>query len=241
MFEFLYAFKWFQNQKENQLKAQILYKNIVAQSRSPYFYTNLNVHDSQKGRFELVALHLFLVLKRLKAENSFANDAKMISQFLTDQFVIDMDSSLRQIVRKEGKISKTLKQATQMLYGRVVAYDQAIENQDSYELNKVLCRNIYQIDQVPKSSKMLEILNTYVFKAWSILKTQTLNDLIEQESIVNIESIKDLLNTPNGKPISMAAEITINKNDLQKNDNTIKLKTIKTKKYPSKTTIKKKS
>ena len=44
---------------------QILYGAIVAQARSIAFYTGYGVSDSVEGRFELIVLHLVLVLRRL--------------------------------------------------------------------------------------------------------------------------------------------------------------------------------
>ncbi len=45
-----------------------LYTAAVAQARQPVFYTRLGVPDTVDGRFELVAVHVFLILQRLKAE-----------------------------------------------------------------------------------------------------------------------------------------------------------------------------
>jgi cytochrome b pre-mRNA-processing protein 3 len=45
-----------------------LYSAIVAQARAPVFFTGFGVPDTFDGRFELIALHAFLVLNRLKAE-----------------------------------------------------------------------------------------------------------------------------------------------------------------------------
>ena len=42
-----------------------LYGMIVAQARSRVFYTDYGVPDTVEGRFELMVLHLVLVLSRL--------------------------------------------------------------------------------------------------------------------------------------------------------------------------------
>ena len=44
------------------------HRSIVAQARQPAFYTALGVPDTLDGRFELIALHGFLVMHRLKAD-----------------------------------------------------------------------------------------------------------------------------------------------------------------------------
>ena len=48
--------------------ARVLYGRIVAQARRPEFYTVCGVADTVPGRFEMIALHMFLVLYRLKQE-----------------------------------------------------------------------------------------------------------------------------------------------------------------------------
>ena len=49
-----------------------LYGAIVAQARSPLFYTHYGISDSVEGRFELIVLHLVLVLRRIGAKGAAA-------------------------------------------------------------------------------------------------------------------------------------------------------------------------
>ena len=42
-----------------------LYGMIVAQARSPVFYAGYGVPDTVQGRFDLIVLHLVLILARL--------------------------------------------------------------------------------------------------------------------------------------------------------------------------------
>ena len=41
---------------------------IVAQARSPSFYRDYGVPDTVSGRFDMIVLHLVLVLRRLRSE-----------------------------------------------------------------------------------------------------------------------------------------------------------------------------
>ena len=45
-----------------------LYGMIVAQARSAAFYTSYGVPDTVEGRFDLIVLHLVLLLRRLDGE-----------------------------------------------------------------------------------------------------------------------------------------------------------------------------
>jgi len=57
-----------------------LYGVIVAQARSPAFYTHYGVSDSVEGRFELIVLHLVLVLRRLGAKGGRSFRARPVAR-----------------------------------------------------------------------------------------------------------------------------------------------------------------
>src|ERR1700712_4181038 len=68
---------------------EVIYGMIVAQAREPLFYQDLAVPDTVNGRFDLLVLHLWVVLRRLR---STADGAKQ-SQALFDHFCNDMDAN----------------------------------------------------------------------------------------------------------------------------------------------------
>ena len=49
-----------------QRSADALYMSAVEQARQPEFYSNMGVPDTVDGRFDMIALHVFLILRRLK-------------------------------------------------------------------------------------------------------------------------------------------------------------------------------
>ncbi len=74
--------------------SQVLYERIVAAARQEVFYAQWAVPDTVDGRFDMIALHLFLVLDRLKGEGPAV---EAFRQVLTDTFFQDMDRSLREM------------------------------------------------------------------------------------------------------------------------------------------------
>src|SRR3954451_4318662 len=48
--------------------AELAYRRIVEQARQPGFFLNGDVPDTIDGRFELICLHAFLYLHRLRCE-----------------------------------------------------------------------------------------------------------------------------------------------------------------------------
>ena len=70
------------------------YDEIVKQARRPELMTNFHVTDNIDGRFDLLCLHMSLVLKRLKANPQLT---RQYCQDLFDFMFLDMDQSLREM------------------------------------------------------------------------------------------------------------------------------------------------
>ncbi len=121
--------------------AQLLYVGLVAQARHPDLYARLEVPDSLDGRFDAVALHVFLVLNRLKREDGAA--AAALAQNLVDAFVDDMDRSVRELGVGDLGVSRRVKLMAQSLYGRAAVYEEAVALPDDERLAAALARNLY--------------------------------------------------------------------------------------------------
>lgn len=99
-----------------------LYAAAVGQARRPVFYTELHVPDTPEGRFELYALHVALLLRRLRVE---APGTAAISQSLFDGFVRGLDDALRDMGMGDVGVAKRMKKLGQSLYGRLEGYEKA--------------------------------------------------------------------------------------------------------------------
>jgi cytochrome b pre-mRNA-processing protein 3 len=121
--------------------AHSLYVGLVSQARHPDLYSRLDVPDSLDGRFDSVALHAFLVLNRLKREESAS--AAALAQHLVDAFVDDMDRSVRELGVGDMGVSRRVKQMAQALYGRAAVYEEAAADPDDVRLMAALARNLY--------------------------------------------------------------------------------------------------
>jgi cytochrome b pre-mRNA-processing protein 3 len=118
---------------------QELYAAIVARAREPVFFTDLGVPDTLDGRFELLALHTFLVLARLKAERAASAG---FAQDLFDAMFADMDRGLREIGVGDLSVGRQVKRMAQGFYGRVAAYERGLAEGDA-ALDEALRRNLY--------------------------------------------------------------------------------------------------
>ena len=116
-----------------------LYAEVVRQSRLPVFYLEGGVPDSLDGRFDLIALHAFLALRRLKHEGAAGQS---LGQALFDILFADMDQSLREMGVGDLGVGRRVKAMASAFYGRIAAYDEGLERGDT-ALGDALRRNLY--------------------------------------------------------------------------------------------------
>lgn len=116
-----------------------LYGMIVAQARLPCFYREYAVADTVNGRFDLLVLHLSMVIERLGAEACCREQ----SQALFDRFCQDMDHNLREMGVSDLKVPKEMRRIGEAFYGRVRAYHAALAKPDDEALAEALSRNVY--------------------------------------------------------------------------------------------------
>ena len=117
-----------------------LYHAIVAQARAPVFFAGFGVPDTFDGRFELIALHGYLVLNRLKAERP---RTAALAQDLFDVMFADFDRGLREMGVGDLGVGRQVKTMAQAFYGRIGAYDEGLEADGPAPLAEALRRNLY--------------------------------------------------------------------------------------------------
>ncbi len=146
--------------------AQALYGAVVEQARRPIFYRDLGVPDTLDGRFDMVVLHAFLVLRRLKAEGQAQGP---VGQALFDLMFADMDASLREMGVGDLSVGKKVKQMATGFYGRVAAYEQGLEA-GAAALGEALRRNLY--GTVEPTQGHVVAMAGYVRRQADLLATQ---------------------------------------------------------------------
>jgi cytochrome b pre-mRNA-processing protein 3 len=123
-----------------------LYGAIVAQARRASFYRDYGVPDTVPGRFDLIVLHVVLVLERLGRDNA---SSRGIGQELFDEFCRDLDANLREMGVGDLAVPKRMHEFGEAFYGRQAAYRTAFAAADERELEKArdlekaLQRNIF--------------------------------------------------------------------------------------------------
>jgi cytochrome b pre-mRNA-processing protein 3 len=125
---------------------EAIYGMIVTQAREPLFYRDFAVPDTVNGRFDLLLLHLWLVLRRLKS----VQGGTTLSQGLFDHFCGDMDDNLREMGISDLKVPKRMQAFGEAFYGRTAAYDMAL-TEGREALAQAICRNILNGENIEKA------------------------------------------------------------------------------------------
>jgi len=148
--------------------ASDLYALLVSHARRPIFYTEMGVPDTANGRFDVIMLHAYFVMRRLKEIGSEAGD---LSQALFDYMFADMDKNLREMGVGDLSVGKKVKAMATAYYGRIKAYDEGLE-QDHDALLDAVRRNIYaEVDATDgQLSSMANYLNDQVMASsyWTL-------------------------------------------------------------------------
>ncbi len=116
---------------------EAIYGMIVTQAREPLFYQELGVPDTVNGRFDLLLVHLWMVLRRLRS----VAECTGVAQALFDHFCNDMDANLREMGVGDLAVPKRMQAFGEAFYGRSAAYDLALTD-SSEALGQAFCKNI---------------------------------------------------------------------------------------------------
>ena len=169
------------------------YVSIVKQARRPELYASGCAPDNFDGRFDMMALHVHLVLRRMRALGMGRSD---IGQELFDMFFKDMDQAMREAGVGDMGVGKKVQKMVEAFYGRATAYDGVLDAQadngpgenassgtnassDTSDIYDILSRNLYPDDAIsPQQEAGLRALTAYALALEVHLEGLTLDDIL---------------------------------------------------------------
>ena len=128
MFSFLF------NPSDKADIPQLLYATVIEQSRQTYLFTEFGVPDTVMGRFDMLALHTYLLARRLKFEPE--QRASHLAQEVFDQFVWDIERALRELGIGDTAVPKRKKKMVRSFYGQIDDFDGAMDEKNLDALSK---------------------------------------------------------------------------------------------------------
>jgi cytochrome b pre-mRNA-processing protein 3 len=137
----LLGFKGLRRANRHQRAGSALYGAAVAAARAPWFYRALGVPDTLDGRFDLVALHAFLLIHRLQ---DAPEPGPALAQAVFDAMFTDMDNNLREIGVSDLSVGKRMRAMWEAFHGRAKVYTEAFQTGDRAALEAALARNVWR-------------------------------------------------------------------------------------------------
>lgn len=118
-----------------------LYGAAVAAAREPLFYAELGVPDTVDGRFDLIGLHAFLLIRRLTA---LPSPGPELAQAVFDAMFNDMDVNLRESGVGDLSVGRKVRAMWEAFHGRCATYQSALDAGDAEALAAALTRNVWR-------------------------------------------------------------------------------------------------
>lgn len=131
----------FLRRNRHERAGYVLYTAAVAAARAPFLYATVGVPDTLDGRFDLVGVHVFLLIRRLQAQPA---PGPALAQAVFDAMFHDMDMNLRELGVSDISVGKKVKVMWEAFHGRATAYGAALDAGDTAALEAALARNVWR-------------------------------------------------------------------------------------------------
>lgn len=145
----------------------------MAQARSEPFYRVHGVPDSVHGRFEMIVLHLALMLMRLEAEGE---EGQETGRPMLEAFVADMDDACRRLGIGDMGVPRHVNKAAAAVLERSKLYRAAMMAEA--ETDALAAALSAEVWQVPGAEGAVP-LAAYVRRAVALLEKQDGTDLLK--------------------------------------------------------------
>lgn len=172
MFDFI-----FKNRKLNDC-AHGLFSAVINQSREKVFYEKYLVEDSFDGRFDLMALHMSLVLDKFDKNDEMTNAPKL-KRMLQEIMFDNLDLTLREMGVGDLGVGKKIKIMAEAFYGRMMVYQEIFNKRDTANMKEALKRNLYREKDIDAS--ILTQMSSYMFEQYEYTHSQSIEKVLNGE------------------------------------------------------------
>jgi len=152
---------------------QQIYGTVVAHARQPLFFTSFGFEDSVTGRFDVLALHLFLFSRRMVQEDSKVSAS--LNQEVFDYFTADTDRALRELGVGDTSVPKRKKRMMRTFYALVDEFGAPLENTDEEGLFVKVAARFNGERQTPIQQRAL---TSYILAAAAGFEAAAMDDIL---------------------------------------------------------------
>lgn len=162
---------WLRNRLSLKHRANDIYGAVVAIAGTPLFYNQMGVADTPEGRYEILVLHLFLIMERLRF---LGDEGLKLSQELIDRFIIDIDDNMREMGVGDLTVPRKVKKAAAAYYDRVEVYRLALVDADT-EAIAIALANVVPSSKI--CSLDLKALSNHALRLHKALSEQSAKNI----------------------------------------------------------------
>lgn len=164
--------QWLKNRRARKETAEGLYQAALMQSREASFYADYGVADTMDGRFDLLCLHVFLIVDRLE---QFGPQGAKLAQAVFDRMFVNVSQTLREIGVGDLGVPKHMGRMMKAFNGRVHAYHDAIVSGQPAVLQLAVSRNVFRTtgEAIPAG---VDVIVDYIMETHSLFAHEDLED-----------------------------------------------------------------
>lgn len=167
-------FRWFAERSARREAAEKIYDAIVAQSRNPVFYVRCGVPDTLSGRFDMLVIHMFIVMHNLRMGD---NEGKLLGKEIIEAFVREMDSMVRDLGIANIYVAQEVRKIADLFYKQLIIYTTAVENRNKRSLSEAIWKSFQSGDDT--ANVAADVIADYVFHALENMREMPLNLLLQ--------------------------------------------------------------
>ena len=149
-----------------------LHDAIVRGSRAESFYTRHQVPDTVDGRYGLLVVHAFLVLRRLRGV------ADELAQQVFDSIFAQLDLNMREWGVGDLGVGKRVRAMAEAMYGSMSAYEAGIKTESDEALYRALANNLYGTLPVAPAPGTVQPVIAYMREAAALIERQPLDEIL---------------------------------------------------------------
>lgn len=131
-------------------QAETIHEALAGQARAPGFYTSAGAPDTPEGRFDMLALHMFLAIDRLRRE---APDTDRLVRLLQEVFFERLDAALREMGVGDLSVGRKIRALAEAFYGRYSAYERGVADK-ARALEEAIARNVLATDDADRAAPL---------------------------------------------------------------------------------------
>jgi len=169
-------FRWFAGRAARKEAAEKIYDAIVAQSRNPAFYIRCSVPDTLSGRFDMLVIHMFVVLQILKLGG---REGQLLAQEIVEAFIREMDTMVRDLGVSDRNVPKEVRKIAQLFYGQLLAYSTALQRNDAKGLAGEVWKSFQSAEGSNGAPVAADAISTYINQSIKSIQEMPLNMLLQ--------------------------------------------------------------